>query len=159
MEFQPARERIFDVLMRRFDALAPYKAAVRSARSGLLRDPMAASSWNRVAVTSAQWMLAAAGIRESGVVGSARAQGLALLFARVLHTWLDDNEPGLSRTMRKLDHELRRAERAVQTTDMVARTFSPFRRICRAVVHDRPSRRARAKGEDPGETQDPVTAI
>jgi AcrR family transcriptional regulator len=161
MQFQPARERIFDVLMRRFDALTPYKAAVRSARSGLLRDPLAASSWNRVAVTSAQWMLAAAGVRESGVVGSAKAQALALLFARVLRTWLDDDEPGLSRTMRKLDHELRRAERAVQTSDMVAHTFSPFTRICRAVLNDRPSRRRARRSEDgdKGETEDPVTAI
>ena len=71
MELQPVRERLFDVMMRRFDALGPYRQAIRSARSGLLRDPMAASAWNKVEVTSAQWMLAASGIRESGPLAAA----------------------------------------------------------------------------------------
>src|SRR5690606_32797683 len=41
---QPARERRFDVVMRRYEALKPYKPAIRSARRGLLADPVAASS-------------------------------------------------------------------------------------------------------------------
>jgi hypothetical protein len=38
-----------------------------------------------------------------------RAQGLALLFARVLRVWVDDEDPGLARSMAELDRGLTRA--------------------------------------------------
>jgi hypothetical protein len=40
-----------------------------------------------------------------------RAQGLALLFASVLRTWVDDDDPGLARTMAALDRALARGQR------------------------------------------------
>jgi hypothetical protein len=40
-----------------------------------------------------------------------RAQGLALLFASVLRTWLRDDDPGLARTMSALDRALARGQR------------------------------------------------
>jgi AcrR family transcriptional regulator len=122
---QPARERLFDVVMRRFEALKPYKAAIRSARRGLMSDPLAASSWNKIEVNSAQWMLAAAGIEESGPYAALKAQGLAVIFASVLGTFLDDDDPDLTKTMRELDVQLRRAERLVETGDIVQRTVGP----------------------------------
>jgi hypothetical protein len=41
----------------------------------------------------------------------AQAQGLALLYASVLRTWLDDTDPGLARTMAALDSALARGQR------------------------------------------------
>lgn len=125
IEGQPPRERLFDVMMRRFQALKPYKPAIRSARRGLMTDPMAAGSWNKVEVNSAQWMLAAAGIKESGPYAAMKAQGLAVIFASVLGTFLDDNDPDLTRTMRELDKQLRRAERVVETGDIVKNAIEP----------------------------------
>jgi AcrR family transcriptional regulator len=125
IEGQPARERLFDVMMRRFEALKPYKAAIRSARRGLMADPAAAASWNKVEVNSAQWMLAAASIEESGPYAALKAQGLAVIFASLLGTFLDDDDPDLTKTMRELDVQLRRAERLVETGDIVQRTISP----------------------------------
>jgi AcrR family transcriptional regulator len=122
---QPPRERLFDVVMRRFEALKPYKAAVRSARRGLMADPLAVSAWNKIEVTSAQWMLAAAGIEESGPYAALKAQGLALIFANVLGTFLDDRDPDMTKTMRELDVQLRRAERLVETGDIVHKAVSP----------------------------------
>jgi AcrR family transcriptional regulator len=122
---QPARERLFDVMMRRFEALKPHKAAIRSARRGLLSDPMAASSWNKVEVNSAQWMLAAAGIEESGPYAALKAQGLAVIFTSLLGTFLDDDDPDLTKTMRELDVQLCLAERLVETGDIVQRTVAP----------------------------------
>ena len=52
MADEPARERLFDVLMRRFEALAPYRDALRSVRDGLRADPIGAASMNQVAVSS-----------------------------------------------------------------------------------------------------------
>src|SRR4051794_22638570 len=37
---EPARERLFDVMMRRLDALAPYKRALRRIANGMRGDPL-----------------------------------------------------------------------------------------------------------------------
>ena len=111
MAEEPARERLFDVLMRRLEALAPYKAAVRSLMCSARRNPGLALALNAMAVRSQKWMLEAAGIGASGPKGALRAQGAALMFARVLAVWFDDDEPGLDRTMAALDRGLASAER------------------------------------------------
>ena len=56
-------------------------------------------------------MLTAADIGAAGPRGFVRAQGLALLFASVLRTWVDDDDPGLARTMAALDRALARGQR------------------------------------------------
>lgn len=109
-EDEPPRERLFDVLMRRLDALAPYKEAVRSLMISARRSPGLAFALNAMSVRSQHWMLEAAGIRASGPRGALRAQGAALMFARVLSVWIDDEE-GLDRTMAALDRGLMSAER------------------------------------------------
>ena len=56
MAEEPARERLFDVLMRRLEALAPYKEAVRSLLRSARRNPGLALALNAMAVRSQQWM-------------------------------------------------------------------------------------------------------
>lgn len=111
MAEEPPRERLFDVLMRRLEVLAPHKEAVRSLLRSATRNAGLAATLNGFALRSQQWMLTAADIRTTGVKGMVRTQGLALLFARVLCVWVDDEDPGLARTMAALDRELARAER------------------------------------------------
>jgi AcrR family transcriptional regulator len=111
MAEEPVRERLFDVLMRRLEALTPYKEAVRSLMRSSARHPALALGLNRLGVRSQQWMLTAADIKVAGPKGAMRAQALAVLFAGVLWTWIDDQDPGLARTMAVLDRELLRAER------------------------------------------------
>jgi AcrR family transcriptional regulator len=111
MAEEPARERLFDVLMRRLEALAPYKEAVRSLLRSARRNPGLALALNAMSVRAQKWMLEAAGIGASGPKGALRAQGAALMFARVLSVWFDDDEPGLDRTMAALGRGLASAER------------------------------------------------
>ncbi|HEX2256843.1 MAG TPA: TetR/AcrR family transcriptional regulator, partial [Afifellaceae bacterium] len=111
MAEEAPRERLFDVLFARFEALLPYRPGLRGLAGGARRDPFLALALNRIAVTSMAWMLTAAGIPATGAVGAARAQGLALVWARVMRVWLDDDDPGLARTMAALDRRLREAER------------------------------------------------
>jgi AcrR family transcriptional regulator len=111
MAEEPPRERLFDVLMRRIEVLAPYKKAVRSLARSAARDPGLALALNSLAVRSQQWMLTAADISASGPRGMVRSQGLALLFASVLRTWLDDDDPANARTMAALDRALARGQR------------------------------------------------
>lgn len=146
IEGQVARERLFDVMMRRFDALKRHKAAIRSARRGLMADPLAATSWNKVEVNSAQWMLAAAGIKDSGPYAALKAQGLAVIFANVLGTFLDDDDPDLTKTMRDLDKQLRRAERMVETGDMVQKAVEPVLSAFHRLIGD--TRRKRTEDDD-----------
>jgi AcrR family transcriptional regulator len=111
MSEEPPRERLFDVLMRRLEALAPYKDAVRSVLRSARRNPGLALALNALAVRSQTWMLEAAGIGVHGARGALRAQGAALMFGRVLSVWVDDESEGLDRTMAALDRGLASAER------------------------------------------------
>ena len=105
------RERLFDVLMRRLEALAPYKESTRSLFRSARRNPGLAFALNAMAVRSQHWMLEAAGIGAHGPKGALRAQGATLMFARVVGVWLDDDEESLDRTMAALDRGLSSAER------------------------------------------------
>ncbi len=113
MAEEPERERLFDVLMRRLEVLAEQREAVRSLLRSARSNPPLALALNGLAVRSQQWMLTAAGINASGPQGMIRAQGLAVLFASVLRTWVDDDDPGQARTMAALDRALARGQRAV----------------------------------------------
>jgi AcrR family transcriptional regulator len=117
MAEEPVRERLFDVLMRRIEALAPYKDAVRSILRSARRRPSLGLALNALAVRSQTWMLEAAGINANGPRGALRAQGAALMFARVLSVWVNDEEEGLDRTMAALDRGLASAERWVGFLD------------------------------------------
>lgn len=108
---EPARDRLFDVLMRRLEVLAPYKDAVHSLMRSARRSPAFALALNGMALRSQHWMLTAAGIGTQGPRGMLRVQGAALLFGRVLSVWVDDEESGLDRTMAVLDRGLASAER------------------------------------------------
>ena len=142
MAEEPARERLFDVLMRRLEALAPYKEAVRSALRSARRNPGLAFALNAMAVRSQRWMLEAAGIGASGPRGALRAQGAALMFARVLTVWVDDDEPGLDRTMAALDRGLASAVRWAGFVDDLCA-------LPKCIL--RGPRRRRARGEEEAE--------
>ena len=111
MAEEPRRERLFDVEMRRLEALAPYKDAVRSIMRSARRNPGLALALNAMAVRSQSWMLESAGIGASGPRGALRSQGAALMFGRVLNAWLDDEEEGADAAMAELDRGLSSAAR------------------------------------------------
>jgi len=137
MAQEPPRERLFDVLMRRLETHAPHREAVRSLLRSATRNPPLAVALNGLAVQSQQWMLAAADISASGPKGMLRAQGLALLYASVLRTWLDDTDPGLARTMAALDSALARGQR---WSGLLEDLVSVPARLCRSRRRPRPPR-------------------
>ncbi len=121
MAAEPARERLFDVLMRRLDVMATNKAALRSLQRSMLLNPGLALTLNGLAVRSMQWMLTAADISAAGPKGMMRAQGLALLFVSVLRTWVDDNDPGQARTLAALDRAMSSGQRWAGLLDDLCR--------------------------------------
>jgi AcrR family transcriptional regulator len=140
MSEEPARERLFDVLMRRLEVLGEQRDAVRSLVRSSRSNPPLALALNGLAVRSQQWMLTAAGISASGPQGMVRAQGLALLFASVLRTWVDDDDPGQARTMAALDRALARGQRAVGLLNDLCSIPSRLRGL-------RSRRRRRSRGD------------
>ena len=142
MDEESARERLFDVLMRRLEILVPHQAAIRSLMRSASCNPGLALALNGLGVRSMQWMLSAAGIAASGPKGTIRAQGLALLFADVLRVWADDDDDaGRARTMAALDRALGRGQRLSGLLDDVC---AIPQRLCRM----RPRRRRRARHEE-----------
>lgn len=148
MADEPVRERLFDVLMRRLEAVKDHREALRSVRDGLRADPMGAAALNQVALSSMQWMLAAAGVQEAGLVGTLRAQGLVIVLGRVFDTFLNDPDEGLARTMKALDAELRRAESFARRADDFGRLTAPFREAFERVLGRAGGGRREPKDDD-----------
>ncbi|WP_035716101.1 TetR family transcriptional regulator, partial [Azorhizobium doebereinerae] len=135
---EPPQERLLEVLMRRLDALEPHRAAVRSLSRSARRNPLLALKLLDLGTRSQTWMLAAAGVPSTGLAGAVRARGLAVLFARILAIWLDDEDPGLSRTMAALDRELANGGKLLGMMDDLAYIAIPGRTRRRAAATERP---------------------
>jgi len=150
-----AKERLFDVLMRRLDAMTPYREGLREITQYLRRDPLAALAVNQVMVNSMRFMLEAAGIAHEGAAGAIKLQGLVLAWGRIVDVWLTDDEPGLARTMAELDRVLTRGEKSVATLERLDDFAAPLRALTRAAFETRQRaadgfrRRARGGGREP----------
>jgi AcrR family transcriptional regulator len=145
MAEEAPREKLFDILMRRLEALTPHKQAIRSLLRSTARNPGLAMALNGFAVRSLHFMLNAADIDTAGPKGLVRAQGLALLYSRVLWVWVDDEDPGLARTMAALDRELSRGARwAGFLNDLCAIPEA----VCRGTGRWRSQRRRRGPDDE-----------
>ncbi|MGE0753465.1 MAG: TetR/AcrR family transcriptional regulator [Variibacter sp.] len=144
MAQESPRERLFDIIMRRLEALAPHKAAMRSLARSARRNPPLALALNGIAARSQQWMLTGANISAHGLRGALRAQGLALLYIDVLRTWLHDDDPGLARTMAALDRALGRGQQFAHCLDRLCACIPP-------PLHRSRRWRPRDHSNDPGE--------
>lgn len=117
-------DRLFDIMLRRIELLAPNKRAVAGILSGQGPAP---SEWGQLfftALDSQGWTLAAAGIDSQGMRGDLRKAALAKIYADVLRIWIDDDDPGMARTMAQLDRKLRDAE------TLARRIETPVAAIC-----------------------------
>lgn len=105
------RERLFDVLMKRFEEMDPNKEAVRSILRASATNVESLARGPLSLYRSMRWMLEAANIPSSGMRGQLRIKGLALIYLAVLRAWLNDDSEDMARTMSSLDRQLSRAER------------------------------------------------
>ena len=109
------RERLFDVLMRRVDALQPHRRGVLRLLDEALTDPVLALALFSGLPRSMAWMLEAARIGTDGFAGALRANGLAAVWLYTLRAWARDNTEDLGPTMAALDRALDRAEQTART--------------------------------------------
>lgn len=102
------RDRLFDVSMAWFDTLAHHKQAVRALYDGLKGDPFTLIDARGAIVAAAQWLMTLAEADQGGAL-ALRATAFAAILGRAIPVWLDD-DADLSKTMARLDGDLRRGE-------------------------------------------------
>lgn len=107
------RDRLFEVLMRRFDALAPHKDALRAILRDGLTDSLPALCAGPCIMRSMAWMLEAAGQSAAGLKGVFKVGGLTMVYINAFRAWLNDDASDMAKTMAALDKGLARAESLV----------------------------------------------
>lgn len=110
-EALPPRDRLFDIIMERFDILNEDRESVCAILGALCLDPRQAVISLPHLGRSMSWMLEAAGIDTGGYRGALKIMGLSALYLKTLRTWKDDDSPDMAKTMAALDQNLGRAER------------------------------------------------
>jgi len=138
------RDALFEVIMARFDVLEPYKSALRS----VVGSGEVELSMIRRVLASQGWMLQAAGIDADGPAGAMRTAGLASVYASVFRTWLDDDDPGLARTMATLDRRLRSGETAMMGLDSAFRAVQRLKKMVRSGFGSASYSRSNMKDEE-----------
>ena len=104
---ETVRDRLFDLLMRRFDALRPWRAALAAIRNAARRDPMMALVLGPALMRSMAAILEAAGASGRGLPGAVRQNALLALYAAVSRVFDRDDTADLSKTMAALDGRLK----------------------------------------------------
>jgi AcrR family transcriptional regulator len=114
---ETARDRLFDAMMRRYDALRPYREALGAIRRAGARDPMLALAIGPAIRRSMAAMLEAASVPSDGLTGALRQNGLLAIHYAVSRVYDKDETTDLSKTMAALDSRLKMAERWAQLFD------------------------------------------
>jgi hypothetical protein len=111
------RERLFELFMRRFDAMAPFKPGLRRLTREARSEPelLLASLCNLDRM--AAWLIELAELPYSGLEARLARTTLILAYGRLFRVWLDDDTPDLATTMAELDKRLDQLERAANLGD------------------------------------------
>ncbi len=106
------RDKLFDLLMRRFDFLQLHRAGVRSLLRSLPMDPPMALLLACASRRSMRWMLQAAGVSATGPRGELQVKGMMAVWLWAVRAWERDESDDLTGTMAAVDAALQRAEQA-----------------------------------------------
>jgi len=116
-----ARDRLFDVLMRRLDAMQPHREGILRLLADLPKDPGLAMLLAPHVGVSMRWMLDAAEIEGEGCQRRALALGLAGVWLAAVRAWAADGSEDLGPTMAALDRALDRAEQVARSLRLMPR--------------------------------------
>ncbi|HEX3973877.1 MAG TPA: hypothetical protein VHX19_21260 [Stellaceae bacterium] len=125
------RDRLFDVLMRRFEALRPYRAGLRT----ILRDSVGSPALVGMLpslLRSMGWTLAAAGLPASGLRGRLARRVVGAIYVSLLPAFFRDESRDLGSTMAALDKRLRQVESVFSTIGPVLSRVPGERRHAQA---------------------------
>ena len=106
----PQRDRIFDVLMERFDIANPHRDAHISFFKSFGWTKNESCADIRLMKKSMNRMAECAGLDTNGLYGSMTVTGLLMAYLWVALTWMNDTSPDLGKTMAELDKTLGRID-------------------------------------------------
>lgn len=106
------REQLFELLMRRFDALQVHRPGIMALLRVLPFDPPMALLLTCATRRSMRWMLQAAGVPANGLRGELQVRVMVGIWLWGLRTWQQDDSEDLTATMAAVDTALSRAEQA-----------------------------------------------
>lgn len=110
LEGLPPRDRVFELLMRRLDALGPFRDGLARLEGDARRDPglvlVNACGFDR----SMAWVQEAAELDSHGLRARLARGLIAAAYLQTLRVWLTDRSVDLAKTMAELDKQLRRIE-------------------------------------------------
>lgn len=110
VEDMSCREKLFDLIMERFDVINEDRNAILSILNGFRGDPKeAVLSFPHLGKSMCR-TLDAAGIETNGIFGAVKVAGLTGIYLYTLRTWKDDDSPDIAKTMATLDKALDKAE-------------------------------------------------
>jgi AcrR family transcriptional regulator len=107
------RDRLFDLIMRRFDQHSEHKAAFSALLRDLRHHPLEALCVTARVERSMALLLDLAGVPGSGLRGLLRVKALGALYLHVFGRWLKDDSADSAATMALLDKRLEQAERTL----------------------------------------------
>jgi len=105
------RDKLFDLLMRRFDVLQTHRAGVRAVLRFAPCHPKTALLLACATKRSMRWMLQAAGVTATGPRGEVQVRGLMAVWLWAVRAWDRDESDDLSGTMAAVDTAMQRADR------------------------------------------------
>jgi len=113
------RERLFELFMRRFDAMAAFKPGLARLAREARGEP---ELWLTTACNldrMAGWLIELAELPYHGLRARLARRALMLAYARLVRVWLADDTADLARTMAELDKRLDQLERLADLGDRV----------------------------------------
>ena len=108
---ETVKDRLFDLIMSRFDAMSKSREALNLiAKTELKRGQGLICGYGRLSRSMAL-TLEAAGVSSEGLVGGMAIQYLSGVYLRALAVWMSDETEDFSKTMKSLDSSLTSAEK------------------------------------------------
>jgi ubiquinone biosynthesis protein COQ9 len=104
------RDKLFDLLMRRFDVMQTHRAGVRAVLRFAPCHPKTAMLLACATKRSMRWMLQAAGVTATGPRGEVQVRGLMAVWLWAVRAWDRDESDDLSGTMAAVDTSMQRAD-------------------------------------------------
>ena len=120
-----ARDRIFDVLMRRLDAMQPHREGILRLFEDMRRDPALALALAPHIGVAMRWMLEAAEVEAKSCEARLLALGLTGVWLATIRAWARDDSPDMGATMAALDSALDRAERIARPLGLLRNEAAP----------------------------------
>ncbi len=113
IEDEPLHDRLFDIIIRGFEQLQPYRAGIQKLARDIRHDPATLHVVFKKAWHNNLWLMRAIKLDPSGHRGKFWQITLMVILARGWQVWLTDDGQNLSATVAAIDKSLKLADAAL----------------------------------------------